>query len=53
MIKNPIRRLLGALGARLYHCRACRFQFHDLRRRFSQSEGKGQLQANSPGTAAR
>lgn len=33
MSKNPLRRMLGMLHARLYHCRGCRYQFHDLRRR--------------------
>jgi DNA-directed RNA polymerase subunit RPC12/RpoP len=41
--KNPFRRLLGLLNARLYHCRGCRFQFHDLRRRAPISERKLQL----------
>ena len=41
--KNPFRRLLGFLNARLYHCRGCRFQFHDLRRRAPLSERKLQV----------
>lgn len=32
---NPIRRILGLLGAPLYHCIYCRYQFHDWRKRES------------------
>jgi len=32
---NPLRRLLGLVGAPLYHCIFCRFQFRDWRKRES------------------
>lgn len=38
--KNPLRFILGKLKARLYHCRACRLQFHDVRRRAPSSDRK-------------
>jgi hypothetical protein len=31
MNRNPFRTFQQFLGARLYHCEACRLQFYDLR----------------------
>jgi DNA-directed RNA polymerase subunit RPC12/RpoP len=45
--RNPLRRLLGMLNARLYHCRGCRFQFHDLRRRAPLAERKLQVRTEN------
>jgi DNA-directed RNA polymerase subunit RPC12/RpoP len=35
---NPVRRLLGLMGAPLYHCTVCHFQFHDFRPLLSRPE---------------
>ncbi len=34
--KNPLRAIIGLLGAPLYHCTFCRLQFWDLRSRLPQ-----------------
>jgi DNA-directed RNA polymerase subunit RPC12/RpoP len=51
--KNPLRLLFGKFHARLYHCRACRLQFHDIRRRMPLSERKQQRDSVKPEAAAR
>ena len=35
MSRNPLRRLLALIGAPLYHCIYCRYQFRDWRKRVS------------------
>lgn len=35
---NPLRRLLGSIGAPLYRCTLCHFQFYDFRPLFTRPE---------------
>jgi hypothetical protein len=51
--KNPLRRVLGFLSARLYYCRACRFQFHDPRRRAPMHERKRKRGSTAAGVRGR
>lgn len=53
MLNNPLRLLMGKLRARLYHCRACRLQFHDLRHRAPLSERKPQAELAKSAALAR
>jgi len=40
MWNTPVRIIVSKMHARLYHCRGCRLQFYDLRRRVPASERK-------------
>jgi hypothetical protein len=41
MSRNPLRRILGLFGFRLYHRKFCRLQFFDWRKRESDAKKRG------------
>jgi len=48
LYRGPFDPLLRVLGANLYHCRACRLQFYDLRGAASGNGASGKAEPEAP-----